>query len=320
MCPNYIPAANFSLQRETRRDPSSFVQRFCDTASVRYLEPTSASSFGNSCIGDSGLERLRESLNVLLIESESLGATTTNEFTTNIKLVKTLSPAIEWLLQKVPLDQALTLQSINREEANFALTILRDISRAPVNLNHSPRVQILDILNCGLYLELLSTIARIVAHRTKLEDDLAQLMGKCSKIDTSPQTLQRLICGLTLNREGNRTYSTFVLVVWLKRLIAKTWDGQSILDRGSIACGSLEIVEALLTRDVDLPQDVWEELFTIPFINARIDAVQSAQSWLEALLEDDISGRHLFSWPCIFTRAEISTHFRLVNHLRMRYD
>ena len=55
-----------------------------------------------------------------------------------------------------------------------------------------------------------------------------------------------------------------------------------------------------------------EEMFSIPVVARRLDAVEVAQSWKKS------SRNHLLNFSFLFTSSQHITYFRIANHLRMR--
>ena len=319
LCSHYSPTANSSSLNDASRDPSSFVQRFCDTASIRQLGTSIESSPADVRNRDAGLENLNKSLKSLLNEHENENISSMRKLKSNAEVATILLSAIEWLLTREPSERVLFGDKILSRPMNDTSPHRKLIETSPTHSNHKKgRTEIPEPLHHEPYNQLLSMVARIISRRTELEIEVAQLVDRKAKTSWSNRGLLNLFSSLILDPKSGLTGKISVFMGWLRKLATETWKGKSTLERGTIPCGCLEIMEAFEGRKSQLPSDVPVPYFTIPLILSRVDPVQSAQDWLKFPSQGDAPTRHLFSWPFIFTPAQISNNFRMVNHLRMR--
>ena len=110
------------------------------------------------------------------------------------------------------------------------------------------------------------------------------------------------------------------ILIWLKKLFLRHWDGQGILTRGSIATSAIQIIDTTAIRvfgnDVyndGRPDELWTWFRAIP---ARLDAAELARSYIEA--EKEESALHILEFKSIFMPHQLAVYFRTINHLKMR--
>lgn len=284
-------------------DPSSFAQLLSDMPTIRRL----FSSTEHPPASPTAYQSLSRSLN-LLLHGQALRVDTvvSNERTADL-----LCAALTCLLADLPSGTAAQWAYVDFFISRGCAYPDRTVD-VPTDHRWNVWLPILDHLERVDAVHLLSKIARVVAARTKTEDVLADFKRKLGMPDTNARSARRLL-QLLVDKIPHILANPLWLIVWLKKIVLLHWDGVSTaVTRGSVACGSLELLEMLYTR-------VRRGLISansIPIIVQSLDAISLAEGWLQHCNRADL--RHLLTFKFLFGPLPRSMYFRTISHLKMR--
>lgn len=113
------------------------------------------------------------------------------------------------------------------------------------------------------------------------------------------------------------------VIVWLKHAFLQHWNGEYDLcdvKGGATALRSLQILNAvrhhMMIDAATSSYEIREDLFDIPVVPARVDAVALVQNLMN---RDRLRGpHHLLMFEFLFTKQQKMAYFRMLCHLRMR--
>lgn len=294
---------------DSPRDPSSFEQILCDMPSIRRF-----------CAGEDARlpirpdeYSVRQSLDPLLEKPKW-----DSPVISNIEAANILQTALSGLLGALPRWTARDLGIINHI-INTGPAFPTNI-RENANCNPSgPWLSLLDGLEDLTALRLLTRICIAVNIRSRLEGAIHSLRSKLGEASVSrpPRLALRtlIINGLLRNHE---TQDLLCLIVWLKEVFLRQWDGSPVI-RDPAALGGLELIECFLNdhaADDVVASDFIKIYFAVPAVARRLELMDVAKSWLN--WSGGQHDRHILSYRFIFRPVESARYFRAVCHLKMR--
>lgn len=292
------------------RDPSNLMQLLCDTKSIVGL-----SSDVGDFREDHDSVRIHQKIFEMLRVAGRIPSLSTSGFLSNQQLAEGIFECFQWLLNKAPLNRAAPWKMINREVISKGYAYPPRHENLPVDETYNTWLAILDVLDHEPNLRLLERMMKIVSARRGLENFLqaaAANSGSETKFKRPQESVEYLLA--TKLSSGGTSTPTFLLatVVWLKKFLSKYWDSQPIIRESSPSFAALQILAHL--HDKHSP-DVQDEAFKMPLITSRVGMLELSSSFLS---EDRGRALHILAFNYLFSSAELSLVFRMVNHLKMR--
>ncbi|SMQ50117.1 unnamed protein product [Zymoseptoria tritici ST99CH_1A5] len=314
LCPFYDPNRFASPGADTTsnaygpRDESSLVQRLCDTGAISRLAVSRTPGAVIAFPEFKALDSFHKQVTALLDESVHKPG---KEFRPNADLAQVLVPALEWLLERLPLTvsmpywRAADRVIISKGKA-YAQMSGHTLPVEPENCDPV----ILDSINHEPNIRLLERICRVVAKRTLLEKVVADSTQRGS--DRAHCIRSVLISRLFAMEIA--PLRALALLIWLKRAFAKHWNAQDVVRSGSTCHGILAMIDALYAY-AGSHRILQGEDFYMPMISSYVSAVELAQSWLRPIATDE---EHLLLWNFMLSVYDFCLFFRTLNHLLMR--
>ncbi|KAH7396785.1 hypothetical protein DE146DRAFT_51036 [Phaeosphaeria sp. MPI-PUGE-AT-0046c] len=102
---------------------------------------------------------------------------------------------------------------------------------------------------------------------------------------------------------------TATLVEWLKTVITKRWDNKPEINKWSSVGTAVILLDKLCTSCQQL--NLREEMFTIPFLNERLDAAEEIVKFMS--WEEQPNTLHVFQYPVLFAPECLVKYFRTIN-------
>lgn len=292
------------------RDPSNLMQLLCDTKSINEV-----SSGVGELHEDQDSIRIHQKISEMLTVAGRIPSLSASGFLNNQQLADGIFECFQWLLNKAPLNRAAPWKMINREFVSKGYAYPPRHENLPVDETYNTWLAILDVLDHEPNLRLVQRMMKIVSARRELESFLhaaAANSGSETKLKRPQESVEYLLAR-KLSSEGTSTpIFPLATVVWLKIFISKYWDSQPIIRESSPSFAALQILAHL--HDKHSP-DVQDEAFKMPLIISRTGMLELSSSFLS---EDRGRALHILAFNYLFSFAELSLVFRMVNHLKMR--
>jgi len=242
-------------------------------------------------------------------------------FVSNKEVANTIATALELFYELLPEESdPATWQSLAQHinnGRNLPSTTL------DANTDNSGLIHLLDIFTFEPYVSLCAQICKVVALRTQVEDVTAKLRQVRSDSTVHGNIVSLLMDRITLiarsqTASKQESWIPWPYPLWFKKAFLKHWDGKPVVKRGTIACGSLELLE--------MQQRIWDrshperssDANLLPYIYKRIDATELMRSWMKHDPPATTKSRHLLSFPFLYSDSQMLMNFRMLNHLRMR--
>lgn len=299
----------WKIEEETPRDPSSFQQILSDTPSIRKF----CAGGGNQSLAYPAEYSVWQSLAPLLEEPKWDSTIISNREAADI-LQTALSRLLHTLPPWTPHDLGIVNHIINMGPA-FPTNIHESVNCNP----WSPWLSLLDAMEDFKALRLLTKICIAVNIRARVESNIQSLrskLGEASVLRPRPIALRTLLInGLLQNHE---TQDLLCLIVWLKMVFLRRWDGSPVI-RDPAALGGLELIECFLNdhaADDAVASDFIKIFFAVPTVPRRLELMDVAKSWL--YWNGGRYDRHILSYLFMFRPTECAQYFRAVCHLKMR--
>lgn len=234
-----------------------------------------------------------------------------NRFINNVALADMLTPCLEWLLSRAPLDREAPWLWVNTEIISRGNAYPSKSAHTPADENYNTWLVILDILDHKPYSRLLQSICNIVAKRCRLEDVLVRVNQRRLRQPTQH------ICGILASRVYSGASSperAIALTIWLKKIFAQQWDAEPIV-KDNTCYGILQLISSLRVRFAILTTSR-PNLFAMRFITSHLSVSDLARSWVSSA---DRNATHLLHYRFLFYMDQHYLIFRTINHLAMRY-
>lgn len=308
---------------EGPQDPSSFVQRLADTSCMRQL---AKGEFGVDTKHDDSILHKAAAITKLLqsqCEPPFLPSGSSNpSFVPNQELADTIATALEIFYELLPGESNPTTWQSLAQHINSGR--LLPSTTLDSDKDHSSLVQLLDIFAFDPYISLCAQVCKIVALRTQVEEITAKFRQASSESTAHGNIISLIIDRITIiarsqSASKKESWIPWPYPLWFKKAFLKHWDGKPVVDRGTIACGALELLE--------MQQRIWDrshpnktsDANILPYIYKRIDAAELLRSWMKHDPPVTTKSRHLLSFPFLYSDGQMLMNFRMLNHLRMRY-
>ena len=334
LCPSYHPQQRHSPQdiADGPQDPSAFIQRLSDTPSIRracqhssqLVESDNAiRQDDTSPYTQAFYERLRYWNKVL--DEYSHGFTNLDPITPlslilgeNAATANKLCECIEWQANTLPdashYDWTVVNLFVQRGYSYPDCSLYKDCDQ------RSKSIHLLDSLDHGPSFRLLSHLVEVVAENADSAFDAYHDTVRRSGVQWNGYKDRSLPSLISIRLADTSFHSSRPpVLIWLKKIFLRHWDGKVMLTKGSIAAAAIRILDttAFLLLGYDMEDEERNGLWTyFPAISARIDAADIARSYMEVSEQD--YEFHLLTLPSIFTPKELAIYFRTVNHLKMR--
>lgn len=305
------------------QDPSSLTQRLADSSHIRQLAKGQSPESSSTC--PDGLLRRRVTAITRKLQAQceppfDSSGSPNPHFVGSHEVADTLASALDLFFDLLPKDsnqahwhslahyvnhgQALPSKILERKESNAKL------------------VELLEIFELEHHVRLCAEICRVFALRTQLEDVAAKLS------DTAPGEdgiLNLLIDRVTSIAQAQTTdrqdsWIPWPYPLWFKKAFVKHWDGKPVIKRGTVACGALELLgmqQAIWDRS---NPDKTSDANLLPYVYKRSSVTKFTRSWMEHDPPVTSKSRHILSFPFIYPSGHLILYFRMLNHLRMRYE
>ena len=302
-------------KQESKRDPSSFIQQLADTEAVKAL-CTPDATFSSKHPELAEMIELYDSLRSTLVELERSPFDSSGHpnprYLSNDAAADIVNHVLIGLTMSVPRANAATWRMVQKHVSHgFAC----DLSPA-CNIR-----ELLDELEDGSKLAIISRVVEALSRRSLFEDVLENVRKRHPLANDTTVSVNRRSNNKLLKWTVDRLLSDSdpqvgrlhrMLTIWLLKLVTKHWNSNSTaVPRPSLACGALELLEALSKDPVSAGQT-----YHLPWLAGRIDADDMAESFMKQ--QPALTSRHLLSFPFLFTTNQLSLYFRTINHLKMR--
>lgn len=114
----------------------------------------------------------------------------------------------------------------------------------------------------------------------------------------------------------------FALIVWLKKVFLKRWDGEHSLRSGTIPKTCLLLIDAFRLRnhgtlDNSMSGDA-HNLLGLRGAILQLDEKEVVRTWLDACEQKSDRDAHILNFHFIFSNQQRAFYFRTANHLRMQ--
>ena len=117
------------------------------------------------------------------------------------------------------------------------------------------------------------------------------------------------------------------LMVWLKSVFLKHWNGGIYLREGTISIACLRLLDSFATHGHSLscgystprhPPSQCKEPNMIDQVAQCVESIEMAQTWEEAPEHKENGRHHLLDFEILFKTSQRAEYFRILNHLRMQ--
>lgn len=271
------------------RDPSALMQLLADTNAR-------ASMNASSRTGGGDLSTLHRQLDSL-ISGVSMGSD--DEF------MDKLLPCIDNLLNLIPAHRTALWEMIDREIVSKGFSCPVKKETKPADENWNAWVAILDFLDDEAHLRLLRRTLLAIGHRYRSSYALEESQSCNGSVFITKFTV------LLMDKIQEHASSPLSVMVWLKSMFARAWDGSQILSSGSVAHAILEILDRLNIYCANVSRDV----FKMPFVCMRVAELDMAESFRSHAPD---AGQHILNYQYLFSPSQLILCFRAVNLLTMR--
>ncbi|PPJ53628.1 hypothetical protein CBER1_00841 [Cercospora berteroae] len=289
LCPHYTSTTSGQQPAAAEpRDPSALMQLLADTNARVSME-------GSSRAGGMDLSTLHRQLDPL-ISGASMGSD--DEF------MDKLLPCIDNLLNLIPAHRAALWEMIDREIVSKGFLCPVKKETKPADENWNAWVAILDFLDDEAHLRLLRRTLLAIGHRHR---------SSCAREESQSCNGSVFIIKFTvllMNKIQEHASSPLSVIVWLKSMFARAWDGSQILASGSVAHAILEILDRLNIYCANVSRDV----FQMPFVCMRVAELDMAESFRSHTPD---AGQHILNYQYLFSPSQLILSFRAVNLLAM---
>lgn len=301
LCPRYTPERELDHQGVSQgpRDPTAFIQQLADTASIRRLDVQSGLPSTVRASWHSRLDHLAERF------ASNSDALSYRPLDVNHASSHHLSACFKVLLRDLPRGNSMQWRHVNRIVSTGCVypQYNRDV---PCDPFFNTWLAILDGMEDYSSMHLLSTLLRVLDQR-RIEE--GRSIFESAKSLTS-KVVANLLKGKT------RLIELLDIIVWLKKVFLRHWDGEVRISEGSLALIALEMLDRIyrLALRSAMSIELIGEIFWLPVVAYRLDAVELARMWGDGR-SDDV---HILEYGFLFTVHQVAAYFRTMNHLTMR--
>ncbi|CAK1354768.1 unnamed protein product [Cercospora beticola] len=290
LCPHYMSTTSGKQPAAAQpRDPSALMQLMADTNARTSMNASSRTGRGD-------LSTLHRQLDPL-ISGASVGSD--DEF------MDKLLPCIDNLLNLIPAHRTALWEMIDREivSKGFSCPVRKETK--PADENWNAWVAILDFLDNEAHLRLLRRTLLAIGHRLRSSYALKESQSCNDSVFIPKFTV------LLMDKIQEHASSPLSVIVWLKSMFARAWDGSQLLSSGSVAHAILEILDRLNIYCANVSRDV----FQMPFVCMRVPELDMAESFRSHAPD---AGQHILYYQYLFSPSQLILCFRAVNLLAMR--
>lgn len=308
-----------------RKDPSSFMQKVGDTSRLRQwtedsepgheklgLEVPMTLQLATKCIKE--LERHTQPP---YLQSGRVNP----GFTSHAQAVQCVSSALHILYSILP---------DNRHQGHWKLVakVINDGNAVPqANLpphNNRAWIALLDYYNYEPWLNICALVCKITALRTQLDDIAVKL--RLENLDLTPgetpfiDQLAPHFQNIAKSQAGpGDSWIPWPYPLWLKKVFATHWDGNPVVKRGTAECGALELLGCLQRIYDALHESKKNDAQILPGVWKRVGTQAMAETWMQHQPGITTTTRHLLSCRYLFPPSQMVLHWRMINHLTMRW-
>ena len=328
------PTPDIKTVVDGARDPSAFIQQLSDTSSIQRVCHTNGGLSGHdhtvrpngsTALDASFYDRIRHWHSVMddyshAFEDSASRLSWSSILDENVAVASKLCECLRWLASTLP-DASTNEWALVNADVHRGLTYPDNFYKDDVFWK-GRKINLLDSLDHGPSCRILCCLIEVIAERSVIEyqaaieceDEDAPKRGVGGKLRVHHQALyvlvSRQIAGSDFQSAGAP------ILIWLKKLFLRHWDGKCILTRGSIATSALQILNSTAAQVCN--DGRCDELWSyFPAIPGRLDAAEVARSYLEAE-KDGKSGIHILHFISVFMPHQLAVYFRTINHLKMR--
>lgn len=298
----YTTAETASAVDQSPSDPSSLDQQLSETRAFKILQEP-----GTLCFQDLELKYHHDQVSRLI---ETAG----KEDLSNEQLMDGLTPSAEWLLAKLPHQRTASYIMVNDLISKGYAYPTKDGSM-PADDNFNNWLKILDTLHHKPYLRLLGRIVQVIAVRQASSLALEGIHHARLKPPPSWRDkpfFKQLFLGPP---------QIYALLVWLKRLAAEHWDGRPEVKVGSICVAAWSMLNGLANVPDEKSMEEMLSFYQMPMIWIRLSAAELVQSYRASIPPGPQSQTyHLLDFRTLFSMKQLTLYFRMLNHLKMRYE
>jgi len=236
----------------------------------------------------------------------------------------------------VPAFETLYAPGSNRNQAHWRLLaeVINNGNAFPQASIHSSGdrswFNLVDVFEDEPCLLMCATVCKITALRTQLDDIAAKLEPQERVDDSSEEEADelRFIDKIALQFHNiasshaaqDDRWVAWPYPLWFKKVFVKHWDSSPTIKRGTVECGALELLECLQRIYDKIHDSQSNDAQVLPVVSKRIHTLKMAKSWLEHQPSVTTTSRHLLSCRFLFSPSQMVMHWRMINHLTMRYD
>ncbi|KAL9534696.1 putative E3 ubiquitin-protein ligase [Sphaerulina musiva] len=283
------------------RDPSSLSQLLSDTQAVQSFHISGSAS---DMLELASKHRLLDQL---------LTPSSRNPWSSR-DLPNALASCLDWLLNLLPNQRPAIWEMLNCEIISKGSAVPSTVESKPSDSKWNAWVEVLDILDNPAYLRLWERALRVVGGRMSSGPPPENAAGGRTCGDGGDHGAIDMLISHVSGRGNDQSHIPLATIVWLKRLFATVWDGNPVLDRGSVAHVILELLQSWKHLGTITSRDA----FQMPLIRLRLADMDLASSWyMWNSASDDTKKKHILNFQYLFSSETITTCFRAVNLRRM---
>ena len=314
---------------EGPRDPSAFIQQLSDTPSIqgvcnnssRYEPDLTDPPSGSTRLDASFYKNIKHWHSTLdqlsyFFETTSSAISLDSILDKNSAVAHKLCECLKWLASTLP-DASHNEWAFVNAEIQRGLTYPDKFDKFYNDdvTRKAKKIDLMDSLDHEPSCRLLCRLLEVISQRNSIEC-LAQADPKRPICDL--RALHVTVSRLIANRDFHSARAP--ILIWLKKLFLRYWDGECILHRGSIATTAIRILNntamCLFGNDVyndSRPNELWTFFRAIP---SRLDAAEVARTYID--VQRDGTCSHILDFSSVFMPHELAVYFRTINHLKMR--
>lgn len=307
---------------EGPQDTSSIVQQFADSSCIIQLARGEKPKDSGTFSGDTLHRRVTAITRKLQSQCQpplDSSGSPNPRFVKSQELADTLASALDLFYDLLPRDS-------NQAHWHSLAHYINHGQALPSKIlehrdSNGKLIELLEIFELEQHVRLCAEICRVFALRTQLED----VGAKCSDSPPSENGILSLLIDRITNIAQAQTtdrqdsWIPWPYPLWFKKAFVKYWDGKPVIQRGTVACGALELLGMQQTIWDRSNPDKTSDANLLPYVYKRSSVTELMKSWMEHDPPVTTKSRHLLSFPFIYPNGHLILYFRMLNHLRMRY-
>ncbi|KAM0723758.1 hypothetical protein Q7P37_000748 [Cladosporium fusiforme] len=321
LCDHSSGALEGAEPDEGPQDPSAFIQRLADSSCIKELAKGQDPLGISSCSDDTLRRRATAITRKLQTQCEppfdSHGSPNPH-FVKSQEVADTLAIALDLFYELLPEDS-------NQAHWHSLAHYINHGQALPSKIlehrdSNTKLVELLEIFELEHHVRLCAEVCRVFALRTQLEDVAAKFSDAGAGDDGILSLLINRVTNIAQVQTADKqdSWIPWPYPLWFKKAFVKHWDGKPVIQRGTVACGALELL--------GMQQMIWDrsnpektsDANLLPYAYKRANVTELMRSWIQHEPPVTTKSRHLLSFPFIYPNGHLVLYFRMLNHLRMR--